>query len=104
MKLTPLAMNPEFVLWDTKDQALISMISDTLSPPTLALVIGQKSAKGVWDTLEKHFTSFLRSNILSLKRELHSIKKNTDSVNVYMQKIKECKDKLEAMGVFVEDG
>ncbi len=40
MKLTPLAMNPEFVLWDTKDQALISMISDTLSLPTLALVIG----------------------------------------------------------------
>jgi hypothetical protein len=66
-------------------------------------VIGQKSAKGVWDTLEKLFTSFSRSNILSLKRELHNIKKNSDSVNVYMQKIKECKDKLEAIGVFVED-
>lgn len=96
-------VNPDFIQWDTKDQALISMISATLSPSALALVIGQKSAKGVWDTLEKRFTSFSRSNILSLKRDLHSIKKNSDSINVYMQKIKECKDKLEAVGVFVED-
>uniref|UniRef100_A0A2N9HD04 CCHC-type domain-containing protein n=1 Tax=Fagus sylvatica TaxID=28930 RepID=A0A2N9HD04_FAGSY len=57
-------LNPEFTLWDTKDQALISMISATLSPSALALVIGQKSAKG---------------------------------------KLKECKDKLEAVGVFIED-
>uniref|UniRef100_A0A2N9HLR0 Reverse transcriptase Ty1/copia-type domain-containing protein n=1 Tax=Fagus sylvatica TaxID=28930 RepID=A0A2N9HLR0_FAGSY len=68
----------------------------------LALVIGQKSAKGVWDTLEKRFTSLSRSNVLSLKRDLNSIKKNNDSINVYMQKIKECKDKLEAVGVFIE--
>jgi hypothetical protein len=40
-------LNPEFTLWDTKDQALISMISATLSPSALALVIGQKFAKGV---------------------------------------------------------
>jgi hypothetical protein len=96
-------VNRDFIQWDTKDQALISMISATLSPSALALVIGQKSAKSVWDTLEKRFTSFSRSNILSLKRDLHSIKKNSDSINVYMQKIKECKDKLEAVGVFVED-
>ena len=91
---TTSVVNPDFIQWDTKDQALISMMSATLSLSALALVIGQKSAKGVWDTLEKCFTSFSRSNILSLKRDLHSIKKNSDSINVYMQKIKECKDKL----------
>ena len=96
-------LNPEFTLWDTKDQALISMINATLSPSTLALVIGQKSAKGVWDTLEKRFTSFSRSNVLGLKRDLNNIKKNNDSIHVYMQKLKECEDKLEAVGVFIED-
>jgi hypothetical protein len=40
---------------------------------------------------------------LSLKRDLHNIKKNSDNINVYMQKIKECKNKLEAVGVFVDD-
>ncbi|GMY33535.1 isoform 2 of protein kinase and pp2c-like domain-containing protein [Fagus crenata] len=62
-------LNPDLLLWDTKDQALISMINATLSPLALALVIGQKSTKGVWDTLEKRYTSFSRSNILGLKRD-----------------------------------
>ena len=79
------------------------MISATLSPSALALVIGQKSAKRVWDTLDKRFTSFSRSNVLGLKRDLKNIKKNNDSIHVYMQKLKECKDKLEAVGVFIED-
>jgi hypothetical protein len=98
-----LIVNPEFLQWSAKDQALISMIGATLSNSALALVIGQQSAKGVWDTLEKRFTSFSRSNVLSLKRDLNSIKKNNDNVNIYMQKIKECKDKLEAVGVFIEE-
>jgi hypothetical protein len=68
----------------------------------MALIIGQKSSKEVWDTLEKRFTSFSRSNILSLEQDQNSIKKHSDNINVYMQKIKECKGKLEALGVFIE--
>ena len=79
------------------------MISATLSQSTLSLVIGQKSTKGVWDSLERHYTSLSRSNVLGLKKDLNNIKKNTDSINVYMQKIKECKNKLEAIGVIMED-
>ena len=41
--------------------------------------------------------------MLGLKKDLNNIKKNTDSISVYMQKIKECKDKLEAVGVTMED-
>lgn len=33
----------------------------------------------------------------------HMVRKNNDNVNVYMQKIKKCKNKLEAVGVFMED-
>jgi hypothetical protein len=79
------------------------MISATLSQSALSLVIGQKSTKGVWDSLERHYTSLSRSNVLGLKKDLNNIKKNTDSISVYMQKIKECKDKLEAVGVIMED-
>ena len=96
-------LNPDLLLWDTKDQALISMINATLSPLALALVIGQKSTKGVWDTLEKQYTSFSRSNILGLKHDLNNIKKSSDSIPVYMQKLKECKNKLEVVGFFIED-
>ena len=77
-------VNPEFLQWSAKYQALISMIGATLSNSALALVSGQQSAKGVWDTLEKRFASFSRSNVLCLKRDLNSIKKNNDNVNIYM--------------------
>uniref|UniRef100_A0A2N9FGX9 Reverse transcriptase Ty1/copia-type domain-containing protein n=1 Tax=Fagus sylvatica TaxID=28930 RepID=A0A2N9FGX9_FAGSY len=98
-----LQVNPEYLQWCAKDQALISMISATLSQSALSLVIGQKSAKGVWDSLERRYTSLSRSNVLGLKRDLNNIKKNTDSISVYMLKIKECKDKLEVVGVIMED-
>ena len=78
----------------------MSMINAMLSHSALALVFGQTSAKGVWDTLERRYTSMSRSNnILGLKRELNSIRKNNDSINVYLAKIKDCRTKLEAVGV-----
>ena len=42
-----LQVNLEYLQWSAKDQALISMISATLSQSALSLVTGQKSAKGV---------------------------------------------------------
>ena len=81
----------------------MSMISATLSHSALALVVGQTIAKGVWDTLERRYTSMSRSNILGLKRELNSIRKNNDSIDVYLAKIKDCRTKLEAVGGHVED-
>nr|POE63956.1 hypothetical protein CFP56_01994 [Quercus suber] len=81
----------------------MSMISATLSHSALALVVGQTTATGVWDTLERRYTSISRSNILGLKRELNSIRKNNDSIDAYMAKIKDCRTKLEAVGVHVED-
>ena len=98
-----LQVNHEYLQWCAKDQVLISMISATLSQLALSLVISQKSAKGVWDSLERRYTSMSRTNVLGLKRDLNNIKKNIDSISVYMQKIKECKDKLEAVGVIMED-
>ena len=44
-----------------------------------------------------------RSNILGLKRELNSIRKNNDSIDVYLDKIKDCREKMESVGVHVED-
>jgi hypothetical protein len=49
------------------------------------------------------YTSISRSSIVNLKRELNSIKKNSDSVTQYLQKIKEARDKLVSVGVFIDD-
>uniref|UniRef100_A0A2N9GJJ1 Retrovirus-related Pol polyprotein from transposon TNT 1-94-like beta-barrel domain-containing protein n=1 Tax=Fagus sylvatica TaxID=28930 RepID=A0A2N9GJJ1_FAGSY len=96
--------NPLYQQWISRDQGLLTLINSTLSPTALSLVVGQTTAHGVWSILEKRYTSASRSNILNLKMELHNIKKeSTDSVNTYLQKIKEVRDRLGAVGVQVDN-
>ena len=57
----------------------------------------------VWKVLENRFSSFSRSHILNLKSELHNLKKGSDTVDVYLQKIKIVRVKLLAVGVIVND-
>ena len=40
---------------------------------------------------------------MNLKGEIHNIKKGTDSVDVYLQRIKVVRDKLMAVGVLIGD-
>ena len=54
-----------------------------LSPPILALTVGKKSGRGVWKILEKHFASISRSHILGLRDELMSLKKGTESIDIF---------------------
>nr|POE68591.1 hypothetical protein CFP56_60062 [Quercus suber] len=67
--------NPEFFNWKNREQALFTFINSTLSPSVLAITMDQKSAKGVWQVLEKGFASVSQSHVLSLGNELLSIKK-----------------------------
>uniref|UniRef100_A0A2N9J6U8 Uncharacterized protein n=1 Tax=Fagus sylvatica TaxID=28930 RepID=A0A2N9J6U8_FAGSY len=70
----------------------------------LSLVVRQTTAHGVWSILEKRYTLISRSNILNLKMDLHNIRKETtDSVNTFLQKIKEVRDCLAAVGVQIDN-
>ena len=40
---------------------------------------------------------------MNLKGEIHNIKKGTDSMDVYLQRIKVVRDKLMAVGVLIGD-
>ncbi len=81
----------------------MSLISATLSPSAHSLVIGQSSAHGMWTVLLKRYTFVPRSNIMNLKKKLHDVKKNTDTIIQYLQRIKEARDKLAAVGTLVDD-
>ena len=65
--------------------------------------MGQKSGKGVWKVLEKRFASISRSSVMSLRNELNEVKKGTDTIDAYFQKIKQIKDKLAVVSVFLDD-
>ena len=96
-------MNPEFQTWKIKDKALLSLINSTLTPQVFSLMVGITTSREVWNTLEQRFTSTSRENILNLKLELQSLKKGSDSVNNFLQKIKIARDKLLAVGVVVDN-
>ena len=96
-------MNPDYLIWRSKERALLTFMSSTLSPSILALTVGCTSATDVWKVLEYRFSSISRSRVLNLKGELHNMKKGSNSVDVYLQKIKVVRGKLLAVGVFLDD-
>ena len=96
-------VNLEFLTLRIKDKALLSLINSTLTPQVFTLVVGTTTSREVWNTLEQRFTSTLRANILNLKLELQSLKKGSDSVNTFLQKIKIARDKLLAVVVIVDN-
>ncbi|XP_023903240.1 uncharacterized protein LOC112015112 [Quercus suber] len=96
-------VNPAFIAWKNHEQAMFTFVNSTLSPAILAITVGQKSARGVWKVLEKRFASVSRSHVMSLRNELNAIKKGVDSIDGYFQKIKQVRDRLAAVSVFVDD-
>jgi hypothetical protein len=97
-------VNPLHLQWKARDKTLFSLLSSTLFPSAISLVMGQTIASGIWKVILNRYTSISRSSIVNLKRELNSIKKNSDSVTQYLQKIKEARDKLVSVGVLIDDG
>ena len=53
--------------------------------------------------LEKRFSSVSRSHVMSLRNELNAIKKGVDSIDGYFQKIKQARDRLAVVSVFMDD-
>ena len=93
-------VNPDFLTWRNCKQALFTFLNSTLFPSILAFTVGRKSGRGVWKVLEKRFASISRSSVMSLRNEL---KKGTDSIDVYFQRIKQICDKLAAVLVILDD-
>ena len=96
-------INPNFISWKNREQAMFTFINSTLSPAILALTVGQRSVKGVWKVLEKRFASVSRSHVMSLRNELSAVKKGTDSIDGYFQKIKQIYDRLATVSVILDD-
>lgn len=97
------ALNPAYSNWLIQDQALVTLLNATLSQEALSLVIGQTSSRSIWLALERRYASLSRSNILQLKNELQTMKKRSDSIDEYLQKMKNIRDKLTVANSYVDD-
>ena len=79
------------------------MAQVTLAPSSLSMVRELKFACAIWGTLERRFTIINQSTILALKMEFHAITKNNDSIEVFMNWIKDSRDKLAEIDVHIDD-
>lgn len=77
--------NPDFINWKNRGQDLFTFINSTISPSILALTVGQKFARQVWNIFEKRFAFVSRSHIMNLRNEVLSIKKGIETINAFFQ-------------------
>ncbi|KAM2227704.1 hypothetical protein ACFXTI_014483 [Malus domestica] len=57
----------------------------------------------MWLNLTERFSTVTKATIFQMKTELQNIKKGSESVSVYLQKIKDARDHLVAAGVLFDD-
>ncbi|PRQ56316.1 putative transcription factor interactor and regulator CCHC(Zn) family [Rosa chinensis] len=79
------------------------MLGQTLSPVAMSCAVGSRSAHEMWSNLRLKFAASNRQNILQLKSTLQGLKKGSDNIETYLDKIKAARDAFETVGVFLDD-
>lgn len=70
-------INPQYSSWIQQDQNVLCWINATLSEGVLAHFVGLKTAREVWEALERRFASMSRSHVIQLKTKLRNTKRET---------------------------
>ena len=63
-------LNPNFVLWEKKDQYLLSWFIATLSNKVFSTVYGLETSRQVWTTLANWYAAPSKTHIQDLRRQL----------------------------------
>ncbi|KAA0067173.1 retrotransposon protein [Cucumis melo var. makuwa] len=84
-------INPEYLQWLSRSQALITLINATLSSSALAHVVGSVSSKALWLSLEKPLIDKLVAASISLEDEeilVHTLNGLPVSFNAFRTSIR----------------
>lgn len=90
--------NTDFLIYSRQDSLLCSWILSSISPNLLSSVIGCKTSLEVWNAIHQNFNSQAAARIMSYKRQLQNIRKESMNVREYLSKIKNLCDLLESSG------
>lgn len=97
------SVSDAYKIWKIHDKALMTLIAATLSPSALSCIIGCQSSKEMWNNLRERFASVTRTTIVQMKIDLQNIKKGPESIDHYLQRIKDFRDQLAVVGVSISD-
>lgn len=96
-------MNPEFLMWNTIDAHLLSVITATLSPSIYTFVVHLTHCFEIWSLLEKRFTSLSRSHIHQMKNRLNNLKKGSNTMEEFLCQIQEIAEQLSLASAPIDD-
>mgnify|MGYP003366154458 CR=1 FL=1 len=57
----------------------------------------------MWTCLRERFANMTRTSIVQMKIDLQKINKGSENMDACLQRIKDAKDQLAAVGVFISD-
>jgi hypothetical protein len=96
-------LNPALVLWNKKDQLVLSWLIATLNSNVLSIVYGLNTSRQVWTSLAARYASQSKSCITHLKRQLQTMRQESRSCTDYLQMAKSWADQFAAVGKPVEE-
>uniref|UniRef100_A0A2N9EVL6 Integrase catalytic domain-containing protein n=1 Tax=Fagus sylvatica TaxID=28930 RepID=A0A2N9EVL6_FAGSY len=95
--------NPAYVLWNKKDQLVLSWLIATLTPNVLSTVYGLNTSRQVWNSLATRYASQSKSRIAHLKRQLQTLRQESRTCSEYLRLAKSWADQLAAVGKPIDD-
>jgi hypothetical protein len=96
-------VNPAYVLWNKKDQLVLSWLIATLTSNVLSTVYGLNTSRQVWISLAARYASQSKSRITHLKRQLQTMRQDSRSCTDYLQLAKSWADQLAVVGKPVDE-
>jgi hypothetical protein len=96
-------LNPEYYIWQKKDQFTLAWLNTTLTDKVLSTVYGLHTSRQVWSHLANCFAPKSKSRISHLKRQLQTLHQGSKSCYDYLLTAKNWADQLAVAGKPVDD-
>lgn len=97
-----ISVNPAYTQWKRQDRLIYSSLIGAISPALQPLVSRTTSSFEVWSTLAATYAKPSRGHIKQLKTQLKGWKKETKTIDVYLQGITTRLDQLAILGKAVD--
>jgi hypothetical protein len=95
--------NPAYERWYDQDQQLLSGLLSSMTEDILRDVVGAKTSKEVWDSLQKKFASSTKARTVHIRVELATAKKRDLSAADFFRKITRLASELAAADAPLHD-
>jgi hypothetical protein len=79
-------LNPAYTAWYQQDKLILSLLLSTLSESLLTHVVGLKTSREVWLTLERMFAAQSQARVMHSRYQLATLKKGASSISDFFQK------------------